>query len=1086
MRKRIAIFAATLAALALAAPASAPAAPVLEVDATHYPPSVAQGTNARYEIAISNVGTTATNSLVTVDFEVPAGLEVTSVGSESIFGFFDAWTCSSPNSQSGTCSGPEFFGFPLEVSPGQEACVLEFSIPCHLVIMVRADANAPLGTANPTIEACGGGAASCDGDSDPIEIVPAGFSVSSFDGEVLKENGDPATQAGSHPRIATTEFFFSHVMDKAGYTWPAEDLKDTVVEVPPGLVGNPQALATCTEAELLGVGCAPESQVATIRLWTDGFQVVPGDPPQPMTLPVYNMVAPHGQPAVFGFQFVHVAVHIFPSIRTGEDYGLTVTTKNAAEGLPFEGIHFTFWGVPADPSHDSERRGTGCDPSNGCESEDSDEPKPFLSLPTSCVGPVETFIELISWLGHSSSSSFLSHAPGEPSNLIGAEGCNAVPFVPSIEARPTTNVADSPSGLDVNLHVPQSDEDPNGIATAHLRDTTITLPEGLVINPSGANGLDGCSLSEFGYTSTDPDGTVHTTAAPATCPNASKLGTVEVDSPLVDHLLEGTVHIADPYQNPFDSLLALYITVDDRQTGTVVKLAGEVKADPQTGRLSSTFQRSPQLPFEDFELHFFGGAGGSLRTPAACGTHTATSELVPWTAPEGLPATPSDSWQIVQGPGGACATSAAALPHSPSFDAGTVSPIAGAHSPFVVNLRRADGTQNFHSLSLTPPPGLVAKLAGTAICPDSALDAAAQRKGNEEKANPSCPAAAAVGTAVAFAGAGPAPYPASGTAYLTGPYKGAPLSISIVTPAVAGPFDLGTVVVRSAVYVDSKTAQITAVSDPIPSILQGIPLDVRTVQIALDKPNFSLNPTSCDPMAVSGSLLSTLGQIAPLESRFQLGECGRLGFKPSLTLSLKGGTTRGKHPALTAILTPRPGDANIASLSVALPSSEFLDQANIGTVCTRVQFAADACPAGSVYGTATVTSPIIDYPLSANVYLRSSDNKLPDLVPAFKGPPHQPIELEAAGRTDTLKGGLRNSFALVPDVPFSRLVLQLQGGPDKGLLINSRNICQKAYRALVNATAHNGKQVTLRPKLRANCKDKTRKRKAKASLGAVR
>jgi uncharacterized repeat protein (TIGR01451 family) len=1088
----------TISLLALAAfaalagavpPAALGAEPVLDVDSSHIPASIPAGSAGKYEIVVSNTGDASASGNVTVDFVVPTGLEVTSATDEVAQEFgIPVWNCSiAGNSQSVSCAGPEVFGSSLPIESGKEACQEAFGgfIPsCRILLVVKTDPGLSPGIFTPTVEACGGGAVACASATDPTEVgPPAQFGIASFDGEILQTNGDPATQAGSHPYSVLNGFFLNTIFNGAGIEFPVEQFRDGAAQFPPGLVGNPQVLDTCTQRQLRGDGssvtCPPESQVGTVTL-RFGANYSGGEG----KTGVYNMERPPGThstpigtPALFAFNFEGALIQLYAKLRSGDDYGVTMISKNAPQTLPVTGVGFDFWGVPADPSHDSERRGGGC--LSGCASAEGNDPKPFINLATACIGPVDTFLTAISWEGSSDNASFLSHMPGEPSTLIGAEGCNAVPFAPSIQARPTTNVADAPSGLDVNLHVPQDNEDPDGIATAHLRDTTITLPEGLVINPSGANGLDGCSLAEFGYTSTDPDGTLHTTPDPASCPNASKLGTVEVETPLVDHPLEGSIHIADPYQNPFGSLLAVYIAIDDPATGTVVKLAGEVKADPNSGRLTSTFKQSPQLPFEDFNVHIFGGAGGSLRTPATCGAHTTTSSLVPWTAPEGLPANPSDSWEITQGPGGSCAASAAALPHTPSFDAGAVSPIAGAHSPFVVNLRRADGTQNFHALSVSPPPGLVAKLAGTETCPDSALAAAAQKSGNAEKQSPSCPAASRVGVAVASAGAGPAPYHAQGTAYLTGPYKGAPLSLAVIAPAVAGPFDLGTVVVRTALYVDSKTARINAVSDPLPSILQGIPLDVQAVHLALDKPQFSLNPTSCDPMAVNGLLMSTLGQTAALESRFQLGECGRLGFKPSMSLSLKGGTKRGKHPALTAILTPGTGNANLASISVALPPSEFLDQANIGTVCTRVQFAADQCPAASVYGTAKVMTPLLDYPLQGNVYLRSSDNKLPDLVPAFQGPPHQPIELESAGRTDTLKGGLRNSFEFVPDAPFSKLVVQLAGGPDKGLLINSRNICQKAYRALVNATAHNGKKVTLRPKVKASCKGKTPKRKAK-------
>jgi hypothetical protein len=504
-----------------------------------------------------------------------------------------------------------------------------------------------------------------------------------------------------------------------------------------------------------------------------------------------------------------------------------------------------------------------------------------------------------------------------------------------------------------------------------------------------------------------------------------------------------------------------------------------VTPDPQTGQLTATFDENPELPFEDFKLKFFGGSGGSLRTPAACGTYATTSSLEPWSAPQsGPPAAPADEWAIERGPGGACAASEAAQPSAPSFDAGTESPIAGAESPVVMNLKREDGTQQFSSLTLTPPEGLVAKLAGIPYCPEAALREAEAKSGREEEAHPSCPAASAVGTVTAAAGAGPAPYYAPGKAYLTGPYKGAPLSLAIVTPATAGPFDLGTIVVRTALYVNKTTAQITAVSDPIPTILKGIPLDVRSVQVRLDHSGWGLNPTSCDPSAFGGTLMTAFGQNTPLQSRFQVGECGRLGFKPQLSLNLKGGVKRGKYPQLTATLAMPEGSANLASVSVALPHSEFLAQEHIGTVCTRVQFAASECPAESVYGTATVQTPLLGYPLTGNVYLRSSSNPLPDLVPDLRGPAEQPIELEADGRTDSIHGGIRNTFEYVPDAPFTKFTLQLSAGR-KSLLVNSTNICTNPQKATVIYTAHNGAVVEAHPPLKIKCPKKHKKHKQK-------
>jgi hypothetical protein len=383
----------------------------------------------------------------------------------------------------------------------------------------------------------------------------------------------------------------------------------------------------------------------------------------------------------------------------------------------------------------------------------------------------------------------------------------------------------------------------------------------------------------------------------------------------------------------------------------------------------------------------------------------------------------------------------------------------------VLKLSREDGTQPIAAVDTMLPPGLTGKLAGLTYCPEGALAAAAARSGSAERQSPSCPASSEVGSVTVGAGAGPAPYYTSGRAYLAGPYKGAPLSLAIVTPAAAGPYDLGTVVVRAALNVDPETARIHAISDPIPQILQGIPLDVRSIVLRMDRPNFTLNPTSCDPMELTGTATSPFGSAAVLKSPFQVGGCEALPFKPKLILSLSGGTKRGGHPALKAVLTAKPGEAGIARSVVALPHSEFLEQAHIKTICTRVQFAASQCPAGSIYGTATAMTPLLDQPLSGPVYLRSSSHPLPDLVADLNGQ----IHIALVGRVDSVKGGIRTSFEGVPDAPVSKFVLSMQGGK-KGLLVNSRNICKGVNKATVQMDGQNGKAYDTTPVLGTKCK----------------
>jgi hypothetical protein len=586
-------------------------------------------------------------------------------------------------------------------------------------------------------------------------------------------------------------------------------------------------------------------------------------------------------------------------------------------------------------------------------------------------------------------------------------------------------------------------------------------------------------------TTTSEIGAAHFDRNPANCPDNSRVGSVEVDTPAFPDPLKGSVYTMTPYDNPFGTLLGIYIVVEGR--GIVAKLPAKVSADPQTGRLLSTVEENPQLPIENVRLRLDGGAAAVLRTPTTCGTYATTSTMTPWSFPDTPIVKDKDEYAISQGAnGGACASSEAQLPNAPAFDAGSVSAIAGTYSPFTLKLTRNDGTQQLTGIDATLPPGLLAKLAGTTYCSDAALAAATQKDGKAEQATPSCPAASRVGSVIVGAGAGPRPFYAPATAYLAGPYKGAPLSLAVVAPAVAGPFDLGTVVVRNALYVDPTTAQVHAVSDRFPSILQGIPLDVRSVDLRLDRPEFTKNPTSCDPFAIAGFAQALSGQSAPISSRFQVGECGRLKFKPKLSLKFKGKTKRTGNPALTAVLKAPPGQANIAKTTVILPKTQFIDNAHISNPCTRVQFDANACPPGSVLGHARAFTPLLDQPLEGPVYFRSNGGarELPDMVVDLGGQ----IPVTLVGYIDSVKvkgtesSRVRTRFTTVPDAPVSKFVLNLKGGK-KGLIENSVNLCNSPQRATVQMQAHNAATKVFEQPIGTSCGKKKQKQKKRKKAG---
>ena len=913
----------------------------------------------RYEVVLTNIGAEVSDgSPIQIVDTLPAGLGVekaelllikAGVGTPVDFGAEACETQTAGEVSTVSCEVSE------ALAGATEAAKVYPSAEILLAVHVAVPPSATGELVN-AVTAQGGGAQAASAESHneaSAEEAGAGFQV--YESALREADGSRTAGADSHPYQYTTAFAVNTALTPAGSDFPFRpaggDIKDIEVALPPGFVGNPTATERCTAQQFTttssigteaGVAFQNECPngsavgVALVQQLEGEATIAPA--------PIYNLVPPKGMPAQLGFEpALGLPVYINAKLRSESDFGASVYVKNTTEAKRVTAGAFTIWGTPYEESHDRLRGkclafapglSSGLCPAEGGSA------RPFLRLPSSCADPLVTTMSFDTW---ADPGAFLSESVGEAAPV----DCELPDFSPSIEAKPTTNVADAPSGLHFDLHLPQAaNEDPAGLGEADIREAKVTLPQGLLVNPSSADGLAGCSAQQIGLTSPLGQSAAHFSAEPPECPDAAKLGSVAVDTPLIDHPLPGAVYLANPHENPFDSLLAIYVTVADPQTGVVVKLPGHVEPDPLTGQLKTTVQESPQTPFEDFKLDFFEGARAPLRTPAVCGTHTTTTDLKPWTSPAfGPDATPSDSFQITTGAGGgSCPTTPSGEPNNPNFEAGTAAPIAAAYSPFALHLARQDGSQEIKGLDLNLPPGLTGKLAGLSYCSDGALASAASKSGKTEQGSPSCPSSSELGTVTVGAGAGPAPFYAQGKAYLAGPYKGAPISMAILTPAVAGPFDLGAVVVRAALYVDPETARIHALSDPIPTILDGIPLDVRSIALHVDRNQFTLNPTSCDPFAFSGQALSALNQSAALTQRFQVGGCSSLGFKPKLSLKLKGGTKRGDHPALTATLTMPPGGANIASAQVALPHSEFLDQAHIRTICTRVQFAARRLP----------------------------------------------------------------------------------------------------------------------------------------------
>jgi hypothetical protein len=879
-------------------------------------------------------------------------------------------------------------------------------------------------------------------------------------------------QASSHPysyRIA-----FKLNVDGSGTTIGGE-LRDFLIDLPTGMAGAPFAVPRCTRQDFEGFTpqCPPDTQVGLVKVSVSGLGVVSG--------PIYNLVPPPGVAVQLGFSAANLNALQNVSVLTGEGYRVRSTTN----GLPLEitTLDATIWGVPANSSHDGQRGSVAAAGRGGSVASTAPE-LPFLTVPAQCSEPLVTRVSVDSTLdpGNFDVSEAAALDPG--GHPVPPLACGAVPFAPQVAATPTSRAASAASGLDFELKLPNEGLlNPGGIAETEPHKIEVALPEGITANPSAAEGLATCSEAQFGAERID-------SAPGAGCPEASKLGSIVAHSPLIDEPIEGALYLATPYQNPEGTLIAIYLVFRAPERGVLIKQSGKVVPDPSTGRLVTTLEDLPPLPYSDATLHFREGARGVLVTPDTCGTYTTTAKLYPFSAPN-TPVTKTASFQIERGVnGGACPSGGA--PFYAGFEAGSENNQAAAYSPFYLRLTREDGDQDLTRFSSKLPPGVVGRLAGTAQCSEAAIAQARSRTGqnggHEELASPSCPATSEIGRTIAGAGVGGVLTYVPGKVYLAGPYNGAPLSVVAITPGVAGPFDVGTIVVRQALRINPLTVEVEAdgsSSDPIPHILKGIPLKVRDIRVYVNKPDFTLNPTSCEESATEATLwsgaqnvFSSADDVAhSLAARFQAASCASLGFKPRLGLKLKGGTRRGGHPALRGTFTPRAGDANAKRLVLRLPGSAFLDQAHIRTICTRVQFAANGgngggCPAGAIYGKATAWSPLVEEPLSGPVFLRSSNHNLPDFVAAL----HGIVDVEASARIDSVHGGIRATFTQIPDAPLSRVVVEMQGG-NKGLIVNSTNLCAGVHRANAQFEGHNGRREELKPVLGAGCKSGKGKRR---------
>jgi hypothetical protein len=942
-----------------------------------------------------------------------------------------------------------------------------------------------------------------DIDQVPFDPTPARFGITpvSFAADVFNAPypaGAPLRQAGDRPFELRVDFDLNQelsAVDGHPANLPVGKIKTVEATLPRGFIGNPEATPKCDAVDFAEVGatlsstaCPSDTQVGTLNVniveagFFEGARV--------SRVAIYNLEPPKGVPADFGFTAQGlVQGHIYPNVDPAQDYAIKSLVPNIGNLTPITGSEATFWGVPGDPAHDKfrfypkETEGHNLGAPWG-----STAIRPLLTNPTDCGeenGGARIRVE-----SYNEPGAFTPTPPAEYGDHLDVSGCDdpRFRFEPDISLQPTSRDAGGPTGLDVHLKVPQQNDEVSdakqlygqnknlkAIATPPIKKSVVTLPEGMTLNPSAAQGLATCSPAQIGMG----------TDSPVTCPDASQFGRLTIHTPILpaDNQPEGFIYVARQGDNPFHNFLSLYLVIEEPERGILVKIAGKVDLDPNTGQITTTFDELPQFPVSDLQLSLKGGVRAGLVNPTTCGQKTITAAFFSWQDPS-TPHFVNSSYEVTHKPDGSpCVNSLGERPFKPTLDAGTTHNTAGSYSPFVMRLSRTDDDQELSQLGLTLPPGLAAKFAGVAICPDAGIAQAEARTaagdGGLEQGGPSCPASSSIGTTEVGAGVGvPLTY-VPGKVYLAGPYNGAPISIAVVTPTVVGPFDLGVIVVRTAVDINPVTAQGSARSDPFPQIFQGIPVRIRDIRLHLDRPNFTLNPTSCAEKRIDAHLTGTGGDVtstaddtgAELSQRFWAAECASLGFKPKLSFRLSGGTRRGAHPGLRAVVTyPKGGAyANISAASVTLPHSEFLENSHIKTICTRVQFAAKACPEGSIYGQVKAKTPLFDQPLEGPIYLRSSSNQLPDLVAVLRGPAAQPVEVDLDGRIDSVHGGIRNTFEVVPDAPVNWAVFAFEGGK-KSLLVNSTNLCAKTHRATAKFWAQSGRRIVLHPKMESACK----------------
>jgi hypothetical protein len=1015
-----------------------------------------------YKVTARNAGSEPTSAPVTLTDSLPAGITVKEVQ------FFSGSTNDLENHAQEDCADGSHAA-PSETVTCTFSGVVAPDEMLRILVYFTVD-NGVSGSLTSQYGVSGGGALNATGEeTSPVSAIPAPFGISSFNFYKDGLNGEQESQAGGHPyELITTINLNNEFRSIDDFLQPEftsdEDLKDVVVNLPLGFVGSTLAAPECTLAELSSENlCPPDTIVG--HLFTEpenGVTNVDG--------PLYNLVPERGAPAEFGYVDSLHGAHVLYThvVPTAGGYVLQTTAKELPQ-VNLSRIVVTFYGDPA-------------------ARDDTTNPQvPFFTNPTACGnGPQVANVYIDSWQHPAR-----FNGDGEPADLSEAAwakatsespavtGCNALRFKPELGAQPTTHEADKPSGLEFEMKIPQS-ETVGTLATPALKDAVVKFPAGMTVDPSSADGLGVCSLSQIGWTGPT---LFDFTVAPPQCPEASKIGSLELTTPLIPGTLTGEIFLAAQNENPFHSTLATYVVINDPVTGVVLKIAGELKADPQTGQLTAVFAENPQLPFSDLKLHFFGGPRAELATPESCGTYTTNSELTPWSAPDSGPiGTPFDNYMIDED----CASD-----FVPAFTGGSTNLQAGADTAFVASFSREDSDQELGGLTVSLPAGLLADVASVPLCPEAQANAG------------TCPESSQVGTVEAGAGPGPNPLFISGKVYLTGPYNGGPYGLSVVVPADPGPFNFGVVVVRQSLRIDPHDAHVTDVSNSFPTMLAvpapnggttGIPIRLRRVDVKIDRPGFAFNPTNCTKSQVGANIVSTQELSSSLAVPFQVTNCATLKFAPKFSVSTSGKTSKARGASLTAKVSYPSAQqgtyADITKVKVELPKALPSRLTTLQKACTTAQFNADPakCSSESMIGYATVRTPILAQPLHGPaIFVSHGGEAFPSLTIVLQG---DGVTIDLVGTTFISKAGITSTtFKTVPDTPFSTFELTLPEGPYSALAANG-NLCTEKLTMPNEFIGQNGAEVhEITPMSVLGCpkvKTQTRAKKLNQALKACK